>query len=295
MFVYTVGYKSVDGAKVIEITHDRQISPAELEALVSQVLPEAARKHIAALADKERKRGQVPDDLFDACFIPHITFNHVYKHVVELLIERHGFKRLEYAASLTVFSVPDLLVRGDAAGDPDGDDDLQARLSEVLAQAGLPVETAEEREAHEEAKIAALAPIRRERRAQRAVARFKATGHNPFKTEDVLLVKEMLSQLAERPLDEAEAARLDEILPALLEVETAPVPDDLAQQFLAYEDTQALAVLLGAELPQEAPEESLPQESADEPQSLAEEDGTDEPVDEAEETPALSVNPESAE
>src|SRR5208283_1349559 len=100
MQVYTVGYKSADGTKAIEITHERLISPAELEALVREVLPDAARRHIEALADKERKRGQVPPELFDLCFIPHVTFNHLYKHVVDLLIQRHGFQRLEYTATM---------------------------------------------------------------------------------------------------------------------------------------------------------------------------------------------------
>jgi hypothetical protein len=251
MQVYTIGYKSTDVAKAIEITHDRLFSKAELEALVCDVLPDAARRHIAALADKERKRGQIPDELFDSCFIPHVTFNHVYMDVVELLIERHGFQRLAYTAEVSVFAIPDLLVRGDAAGDPDGDEDLQNKLSDALANAGLPVVSLEGREAQEEGKLDNLAPIRRERRAQRSVARFKATGHNPLRTEDVELAKVVLSQLAERALEDGELTALGEIWSGL--GEELPSLEDLVGWFQARPALQALAALLAAGLPKPPP------------------------------------------
>lgn len=251
MQVYTIGYKSTDVAKAIEITHDRLFSKEELEALVCDVLPDAARRHIDALADKERKRGQIPDELFDSCFIPHVTFNHVYKDVVELLIERHGFQRLVYTAEVSVFSIPDLLVRGDAAGDPDGDDELQNKLSDALANAGLPVVTMEGREAQEEGKLDNLAPIRRERRAQRSVARFKATGHNPLRTEDVELAKVVLTQLAERSLEDGELAALGEIWSSL--GEELPSLEELVGWFQARPALQSLADLLAAGLPKPPP------------------------------------------
>jgi len=279
MQVYTIGYKSTDGTKVLEITHDRRLTSAELEALVCDVLPDAARRHIAALAEKEHKRGQIPEEIFETCFIPRVTFNHLYKHVADLLVERHGFQHLVYTATLTVFAVPDLLVRGDAAGDPDGDDALQGRLSDAMAKAGLPVVTMEGRDAQEEAKIQVLTPIRRERRAQRAVARFKATAHNPFLSEDVDLVSVILSQLAERPLVEAETAALEELLPPLLEQRLSP--EQLGQAFLGKPDLLELAAVLGIypvpEEPKEdergedglqneetAPEEGNPQEAVSE-------------------------------
>lgn len=247
MQVYTIGFKSPDGAKAVELTHERMLTQSQLEAMVQDVLPDAARAHIAAQAEKERKRGQVPEELFETCFIPRLHFNHVYLHVVELLIQRHGFQRLQYTASVSVFSVPDLLVKGDAAGDPDGDDALQARLSDALAAAGLPVETIEQRDAHEEAKIEALTPIRRERRSQRAVERYQATGHNPFRTEDLLLAQSILSHLAGRPLGEGETAVLEEILPPVLE--EGATPDSLGRLFLTRPELHELAVVLGAELP----------------------------------------------
>lgn len=276
MQVYTIGYKSTDGTKVLEITHDRLLTPAELEALVCDVLPDAARLHIAALAEKERKRGQIPEEIFETCFIPRVTFNHLYKHVADLLVQRHGFQHLTYTASLTVFAIPDLLVRGDAAGDPDGDDALQQRLSDAMEKAGLPVVTMEGRDAQEEAKIQILTPIRRERRAQRAVARFKTTGHNPFLSEDVELVSVILSQLADRPLAEAETAALEEMLPPLLEQRLAP--EQLGQAFVEKTELVELAAVLGVHpAPEEpveaeeglqneetAPEEVIPQEAVSE-------------------------------
>jgi hypothetical protein len=263
MQVYTIGYKSTDGTKALEITHDRQLSSAELEALVCDVLPDAARRHIAALAEKERKRGQIPEAIFETCFIPHVTFNHLYKHVADLLVERHGFQHLIYTATLTVFAVPDLLVRGDAAGDPDGDDALQERLSDAMEKAGLPVVTMDGREVQEEAKIQALTPIRRERRAQRAVARFKATGHNPFLSEDVALVSVILSQLAERPLAEAETTAMEELLPPLLEQRLSP--EQLGQAFLDKPELVDLAAVLGVHPVVEEPVEEEPGD--DEPQN----------------------------
>lgn len=263
MQVYTIGYKSADGTKYIEITHERLMTGDEIEALVRDVLPDAARAQMAALAEKERKRGQVPDHLFDVCFIPRITFNHLYQHVVELLIARHGFKRLDYAAGLTVFSIPDLLVRGDAAGDPDGDDSLQERLNDTLAQAGLPVVTMDERDAQEQAKLEVLAPLRRERRAERAVARFRASGHNPFRTEDPLLVMEILKTMAGRPLDETETRILAEILPPILEAEVRPEIEDLGRAFLAYPELAELAAVLGVLPPVDAVGETQEGEAQD--------------------------------
>jgi len=301
MHVYTIGYKSADGTKVIEVTHDWLMNRDQVEALVRDVLPDAARLHMAALAEKERKRGQVPDDLFDVCFIPRVNFNHVYKHVVDLLIERHGFRKLEYAASLTVFSIPDLLVRGDAAGDPDGDEALQERLSDAMAQAGLPVVTMEQRDAQEEAKIEALAPIRRVRRAERAVARFRSSGHNPFRTEDPRLVQEVLSQLAGRPLDEAEASALTELLPPLLETEEHPEPGDLGLAFLSRPELHALALLLGVEPPQPEPEsepepepEPEPVPGADEVLSVGESAKADIAVEVEAESGAEATEPQQA-
>ena len=291
MQVYTIGYKSTDGTKVLEITHDRQLTSAELEALVCDVLPDAARRHIAALAEKERKRGQIPEEIFETCFIPRVTFNHLYKHVADLLVERHGFQHLTYAAALTVFAVPDLLVRGDASGDPDGDDALQERLSDAMAKAGLPVVTMEGRDAQEEAKIQVLSPIRRERRAQRAVARFKATGHNPFLTEDMDLVSVILSQLAERPLAEAETAALQELLPPLLEQRLSP--EQLGQAFLDKLELVDLAAVLGVH---PAPEEPAPEEPAPE-ELVAEETADEEPQDaepKNEETAPEEIIPEEA-
>lgn len=277
MQVYTIGYKSTDGTKVLEITHDRQLTSAELEALVSDVLPDAARRHIAVLAEKERKRGQIPEEIFETCFIPRVTFNHLYKHVADLLVERHGFQKLTYAASLTVFAVPDLLVRGDASGDPDGDDALQERLSDAMAKAGLPVVTIEGRDAQEEAKLQVLTPIRRERRAQRAVARFKATGHNPFLTEDIDLVSVILSQLAERPLAEAETAALQERLPPLLEQRLSP--EQLGQAFLGKLELIELAAVLGVyPAPEEPIEKDEPQNEETAPEEIIPEEAVSEDV-----------------
>jgi hypothetical protein len=273
MQVYTIGYKSTDGTKALEITHERLFTTAELEALVCEVLPDAARRHVEALAEKERKRGQIPTELFDICFIPRVTFNHVYKHVVDLLVERHGFQHLTYAASLAVFAIPDLLVRGDAAGDPDGDDALQERLSDAMAKAGLPVVTIEGREAQEEAKIQVLTPIRRERRAQRAVARFKSTGHNPFLSEDVDLVCVILSQLSDRQLTGVETAALEDLLPPLLE--ERQTPEQLGQAFLNRAELVDLAAVLGVypepveEPLSEAQNEETASEEGDAPEAVS--------------------------
>lgn len=283
MHVYTVGTHTPDGKSAIEITHDRAFSSAELEALVCEVLPDAARRHVAELAEKERKRGQVPPELFDVCFIPQIRFSHLYKAVVDLLIERHGFARLVYTATLSVFSLPDLSVRGDSAGDPDGDDRLQALLSDALAAGGLPVVTAEQRDAQEEAKIQVLTPIRRARRAQRAVDRMKATGHNPFKTEDEQLVIEILSLLAEREIAAEERVALEELLPPVLE--NRPEPADLAASWAGYPELRALAAVLTGE----PYDPDAPVESEEEPAEVAE-DGVSEPEEAVEE----AVAPEEA-
>jgi|GEM_PF-2106972 len=269
MHIYTIGYTLPDGGKRFELTHDANLSQEQLNGIVFGLLPEAARLHVLHQADKERKRAELPEELFQEQFIPRVRFPDLLPIVIDLLIERHGFKKIVYTGRFEVFAVPDLLVRGDAAGDPDGNDELQGQINDVLAAGGLPVVTQEERDAHEDRKIAIMTPIRRQRRAARSLPRMLNSGHNGFKTEDVELVVAILKELAEREVREEEYRALVALLPPVLE--TTPHPFFIMQAMRPHAELEELLVVMEARLPPELQKRPrLPILPAPEPEPEAE-------------------------
>lgn len=281
MHIYSIGYTTTEGVgDKIRLTHERSITPVELDSMVADVFPDAAREHIARQKEKERSRTQLPPDLFEQHFIPHVRFMDVYKRVVELLIERHGFELLKYTATYQAFGLPDLMVKGDWAGDPAGNDALQGELSLALQMAGLPVVNVAKREAQEDAKQAAIAPIRMARRAERAVARMRQSGYNPLKTIDPDLAMAVMAAAAERPLSEDESAALKDCLPDLLDRE--PPVEELLSSLAANPVLTELALVFQPYFPFDLPQ----------PSALSAADDATPPVGgEAETTSAEDVGP----
>jgi hypothetical protein len=215
MNAYSIGYGSYEDSGRVELLHDAVFDDAALEAMVLDVLPEAARRHIDAERARHAELSDHVDDLEP--FEPQAKFENIYSLVADLLVERHGFRKLDYAAQFSVFGWADLLVRGDWAGDGGGSD-RQKAMTEALARAGLAVLSREEKDARDEASRAARAEARRNRRVRRAVARFEKDGTDPFSgvEDDADLAAAIVARLVGRPLTDAEAAVLSGALPDAL-------------------------------------------------------------------------------
>lgn len=110
MFFYRVGYWTHDGAAAVELSHTRWYGRAEFDALVYAAIAELLRR-------EPEKRA-------------HFPFAWLYDQVADWLVERHGFRRLEYAAEFEIYGSGSLW---------EGDEDLPDldKLRRYLREQGL--------------------------------------------------------------------------------------------------------------------------------------------------------------
>jgi hypothetical protein len=114
---YLVGYHTHEDSGQIMLEHVRAVSDDQLAAMVKNVLPAAARRYAAT-----RPEGDGP--------VERLTFDSLHEPVAELLVERHGFRRVEFAASFSAFGWSDLLECGSWDGATDD-------LADTLAAAAI--------------------------------------------------------------------------------------------------------------------------------------------------------------
>ncbi|MDB5097442.1 MAG: hypothetical protein JWM80_1863 [Cyanobacteria bacterium RYN_339] len=110
MYFYKLGYWTYDGAAGVELAHQEKIETEAFQKLVYACTAELIRR--------ERKNKS------------HFPFAWIYDEVANLLVLRHGFRRVEYAAEYEVYGSGSVL-------DPDEDLPDLDHLYRFLKSEGL--------------------------------------------------------------------------------------------------------------------------------------------------------------
>jgi hypothetical protein len=110
VYFYKLGYWTYDGAAGVELAHPQKLSSEEFQRLVYACTAELIRR--------ERKNKS------------HFPFAWIYDEVASLLVLRHGFTRVEYAAEFEIYGSGSVL-------DPDEDLPDLDQLYRYLRTEGL--------------------------------------------------------------------------------------------------------------------------------------------------------------
>lgn len=110
MHFYKLGYWTYDGSAAVELWHNEVVEKEDFERMVYEATAEVIRR--------ERKNKS------------HFPFAWIYDEVASILVLRHGFRRVEYAADFEVYGSGSVL-------DPDEDLPDLDKLYRYLQKQGL--------------------------------------------------------------------------------------------------------------------------------------------------------------
>ena len=94
MYFYKLGYWTYDGEAAVGLFHERRFTQEAFEALVLEAAAELVER-------EPGRRG-------------HFPFAWIYDDIAKLLIERHGFQAIEYAAEYEPFGSSSILEADEA-------------------------------------------------------------------------------------------------------------------------------------------------------------------------------------
>jgi len=104
MFTYKIGYGSYEESEFVELQHENEYSNDQLHEIVVQAIK-------AVLADV------IQTDEYFVESGP--SYQHIHDQVIEKLLSEHGFRKVEYRATWSVFGWPSLTDPKDWQGQRD--------------------------------------------------------------------------------------------------------------------------------------------------------------------------------